>query len=244
MCGPAAFLHLIGQRQSPNHSEYEIEMSGIERILISQNADLINGSILRVIDEKKPVFIVADSIWKQVVWKLDDHLEELGKKNKGMVSTTAVLSSDLGVIISIENPRSTEKTFSIRIDSEEYFIENAFSTSDKANIISINDFIEFVSGEIVWENLKGRSYIFKKSLAKEKSSEEKNAEFAEQIKFLEKKLASVEEKNAEFAKQVKFSEKKLASDSLNLSSSTFLYNLSSKGTLKGILKRVLKRILK
>ena len=79
-----AYLHPAGCKQTPKHSEYEIDMSGVSKMGLVKNAILKNGSFLQVIDEKKPVFAIIYGIWDERICKFESHMDG-SKKKQGNV---------------------------------------------------------------------------------------------------------------------------------------------------------------
>lgn len=126
------------------------------------------------------------------------------EKKKGNVKAIPVRTTDLGVMLFQKAIKGhyPEALFSIRVGNEEYFACNLpFAIPDGSSVISLDDLMDFISGETAWENLKGRSYLHERKLAKEKSAQEKCAEMS--AKLMKRGIQIIEAKQEGWAKQEK-----------------------------------------
>jgi hypothetical protein len=187
------YFHPAGTRQTPKHSEYEMQMSGIYRIMVLKNAKLIDDSFIQVINEKKPVFAIIASISKQQIWKLDNHLSNK-EKSPGKIDGKPVLTSDLGAALVQKIGPHCDGYIKIRMGDEAYYAGDVSNVHDSVNNISYDDLLSLVSGEISWNNLKGRSILIERKRKKELSCQEKNAQFAEELKSKTKENQNLKEK--------------------------------------------------
>jgi hypothetical protein len=193
----SGFVHSKGSKPAPNSSEYEVKMNDIHRIMTVQNGILIDGFYIQVVDETQPVYAIISSIYDCSIAKFDAHLSH----KSGGFSAKPVLSSDIGATLTKKLSVIADKGSYIKIrrNNESYYAGDVSELNESVKNISFEDLLEFVSGKLSWNNLKGRSYLVEKKIRKELSSQQKNAEMGRIIKNLKQELASAEEKleNAE-----------------------------------------------
>ncbi len=195
MFGLRGYVHLAGSSQAPKNSEYEMCMAGVSAFLAVKNAEIFDGSILRVIDEEKPVYVIDFSVHDSELWKLDAHLTMKGK-GSGNFDAKPLLSSEAGAMIFSQVEHHKPQFVKIRICDEEYVAGDTSSMSGTLKIISFEDILDFCSGELLWEGLKGRSYLQEKKQRKELSSQEKNRELAEDVALKQEYINTLEQLKA------------------------------------------------
>lgn len=185
------YFHPVGTRQTPDHSEYEVNMSGIHKIMVVKNGELIDDHFVQVIDEKKPVYLVISSIGEEQIWKFTSHLSER-KQNPGAFNAESFLTSDIGAVLVQKIGPHCDGYIKIRIGDEAYYAGDVHGVWSNMNRISYEDLLAFVAEEIPWSGLKGRSYLYGKKKEKELSSQRKNAEFARELKKVERVMQNFE----------------------------------------------------
>lgn len=156
----SAYFHPSGTPQAPKHSEYEIEMSGVWKIMTTENGKLKDGRFLQVVDEEKPVFAVIHNVEHHQIWRFDDHLKE-GKKRSHRLDATPVVSSSAEAMLT-QSDSYSYLLLSIRVGDEKYYAGDTAKVKGEFKAISLDDLLEFISGEISWEQLRGKSHLFEK----------------------------------------------------------------------------------
>lgn len=170
----SAYLHRQGAPLAPNHSEYEISMSGVYEILAVHNGELIDN-FAKVIDETKPVFLLMVTIDSFTLYRLDHHLKSATdeKPDGGKVELLALKSSDIGAMIVEEKHGGKLSFIKLRVDDESYWVSGTMAPTEQVTgYITAKDLLDFVSGEIPWSALRGRSYICQREQKKELSRQE------------------------------------------------------------------------
>lgn len=160
-----AYHHGRGTVQAPEHSEYELDMDLKDEIMAVKNAKVF-GNFLQVIDEEKPIFVVLGGNYGGA-WKIDCHL--FG--STGKIVAELMKGSKIGAMF-VEEARDFG-AYSVRVGDEHYFAGDLSNVSGEVNAISLDDLLDFISGEIAWKCLKGRSFLHERKLAKEQSCQEK-----------------------------------------------------------------------
>lgn len=170
-----AYFHKKGSTESEFHSEYDFEADTIKFFEV-KNATVFFNRQLRVINEGRPIFMVATFSSpenKDAIWELSYHMRADSQSKK--LYHRGMVSSDIGAIIApvYQNDGKDLLYIAIRRNDETYFAMNtkSFVLSDgffakrfmslNSHLISFQDLLEFISGDINWENLKNRGYILK-----------------------------------------------------------------------------------
>lgn len=168
----SAYLHHKGAPESPIHSEYEVEMAGVDTINLVKNASVVDNFII-VDDETKPVYVLAATIG-QCLFKFDDHTKLMDpKKITSKVGARAILPTDINCMIVQQMDRMRIQAIKLRVGDEVFWMQGDMAPNEEVSgIISAKDLLDFVSGEISWSALRGRSYIYEREARKEFSRQE------------------------------------------------------------------------
>lgn len=201
------YFHQAGSEEAPKNSEYEICMAGVNSFSAVKNARIFDGSVLQVIDETKPVYVIAFSVHMNDLWKLDRHLDV---KKSGNFEAKAVKSSDLGAMLSSQIEYHKPQYMKLRIGDEEFYAGDTCEIPGQKNHISFDDILDFASGEIKWKDLKGRSYLVETKMRKEKSSQELNREFAEDIAVKGRYITALEDVNRQLGESLNAANEKVS----------------------------------
>ncbi len=189
--GLRGYLHLAGSSQAPKHSEYEICIAGMTKFLAVKNAEVIDSSVLRVVDEKKPVFVIVQYVEGNGIWRFVAHAKN---KKSGNVGAEQVLSSDIGAMLKTQIEYHKPQYIKMRIGDESYVAGSAVEMIGKINMISFDDVLAFCSEETAWENLRGRSYLAERERQKELSSQEHNRRLAGELQKAQEELERCHQK--------------------------------------------------
>lgn len=152
-----------GQVHTENGSLYQLEMSGVMKIIHVHNAIIVDKINLQVVDESKPIFLFASVVLsdESSIFRFDEHIKEQTEMKKGKVTAKSVLGSELDVTMTQHHDRA-EAYVILRRNDEVYITRSVHYVAEAYREypeISKEDLLAFVASEVTWDDLAEKSVL-------------------------------------------------------------------------------------